>query len=88
MKKLRQLMQDEPMKGVEKAVWWAEYVIRHKGTTHLRSPTVDIEWYKFLLLDVFAVLLGGPLLILLITIKLVKFLLGRSKNDGSKIKKQ
>lgn len=88
MKKLRQLVQDEPMKGVEKAVWWAEYVIRHKGTTHLRSPTVDIEWYKFLLLDVFAVIIGGPLLILFITDKLAKFLLGRSKNNRSKVKKQ
>lgn len=44
------------MTGLEKAVWWSEYVIRHGGTRHLRSPTADISWFEYLLLDVVAVL--------------------------------
>lgn len=71
MAKLRSLLQDEPLKGIQKAVWWAEYVIRHKGTRHLRSPTVDIEWYKYLLVDVIIVLIGLPVLILVAIVKVL-----------------
>lgn len=86
MKTLRQLLQDEPMTGPEKVVWWSEYVIRHKGTKHLKSPTADIEWHQYLLLDVFAVIIGGPILALLILVKLIKSLLRYSKRNGSKKK--
>ncbi|XP_066154836.1 UDP-glucosyltransferase 2-like [Euwallacea fornicatus] len=78
MKKLRRLLQDEPMSGIEKAVWWAEYVIRHKGTRHLRSPTVDIDWHKYLLLD-----LIGILIVVLILVLQVSLLMGKV---GNKIK--
>ncbi|KAK4872661.1 hypothetical protein RN001_014690 [Aquatica leii] len=51
---LAKLAEDQPMNGIEKAVWWIEYVIRHKGTTHLRSPYLDMHAYQFLYLDVIA----------------------------------
>ncbi|KAK5640041.1 hypothetical protein RI129_010852 [Pyrocoelia pectoralis] len=54
---LAKLAQDQPMTGLERAIWWTEYVIRHKGAKHLRSPLLDIPWYQYLLLDVIAVLL-------------------------------
>lgn len=82
MQDLRRLMQDEPWTGIQKAVWWAEYVIRHKGTHHLRSPTIDIEWYKYLLLDVFAVLIVVPIAVLIIVIKLVKNTTRKTKNKS------
>ncbi|KAF5302526.1 hypothetical protein FQR65_LT00898 [Abscondita terminalis] len=56
--KLVTLALDEPMTGLEKAVWWTEYVIRHNGTKHLRSPVLDIPFYQYYLLDVIAVILG------------------------------
>uniref|UniRef100_A0A1Y1L5Z1 UDP-glucuronosyltransferase n=1 Tax=Photinus pyralis TaxID=7054 RepID=A0A1Y1L5Z1_PHOPY len=59
LRELADLAEDQPMTGIEKAVWWSEYVIRHKGARHLRSPLLDVAWYQYLLLDVFAVLLVG-----------------------------
>ncbi|KAK5638203.1 hypothetical protein RI129_012498 [Pyrocoelia pectoralis] len=56
VRKLAELARDQPMTGVEKAVWWSEYVIRHKGARHLRSALLDIPWYQYLLLDVICVL--------------------------------
>ena len=41
---------------MEQAVYWTEYVIRHKGAPHLRSAVLDLAWYQYLLLDVVAVL--------------------------------
>lgn len=58
MKKLAEISSDIPTTGLEKAVWWTEYVIRHKGASHLQSPLVEMSFYEYLLLDViFAVLL-------------------------------
>jgi len=41
---------------MEQAVYWTEYVIRHKGAPHLRSAALDLAWYQYFLLDVIAVL--------------------------------
>lgn len=40
------------MKGVDKAIWWIEYVIRHNGAKHFRSPVLDIPAYQYYGLDV------------------------------------
>lgn len=45
-------MRDQPQNGIEKAVWWIEYVIRHKGAKHLRSIAVDLPLWQYLMLDV------------------------------------
>jgi glucuronosyltransferase len=37
-------------------VFWTEYVIRHKGATHMRSAVLDLAWYQYFLLDIIAVL--------------------------------
>nr|CAI5828525.1 unnamed protein product [Callosobruchus analis] len=55
-KSLRDIILDEPMSGIEKAVWWTEYVIRNKGAKYLRNHSQDIPWYQFLFLDIFAFL--------------------------------
>lgn len=42
------------MSPVEKAVWWVEYCIRHRGMDHVRYHGVDIPWYQYIYLDVAA----------------------------------
>ncbi|KAJ3657226.1 hypothetical protein Zmor_016242 [Zophobas morio] len=54
--KLKDLFSDQPMSGVDKSVWWIEYVLRHGGAKHLRSAAVDMSWFEYYLLDVFLVL--------------------------------
>ncbi|KAK5638238.1 hypothetical protein RI129_012533 [Pyrocoelia pectoralis] len=68
LKELSELVLDQPMTGLERAVWWREYVIRHKGATHLRSPLLDIPFYQYYLLDVITVLL----LLLALVVYIVK----------------
>ncbi|XP_046627127.1 UDP-glycosyltransferase UGT5-like [Neodiprion virginianus] len=46
MLKLRDLVRDKPYDSLENAVWWTEYVIRHKGAPHLHSTTADDPWYQ------------------------------------------
>ncbi|KAL0810812.1 hypothetical protein ABMA28_010124 [Loxostege sticticalis] len=65
--KLRSLMNDQPETSLERAVWWTEYVIRHSGARHLRSPSANMPWYQYFELELVAYLLLG-LLSLLISI--------------------
>jgi glucuronosyltransferase len=44
------------MSPLETAVYWTEYVIRHKGAPHLRSAAVGMPWYQYYLIDVLLVI--------------------------------
>ncbi|KAJ3658299.1 hypothetical protein Zmor_010047 [Zophobas morio] len=48
---------DRPMPPLETAIYWVEYVARHRGAHHMRTAAVGMPLYKYLLLDVIAFLL-------------------------------
>lgn len=48
---------DRPMSPENSVVYWTEYIVRHKGAPHLKSPALNLSWYQYLLLDVIAVAL-------------------------------
>lgn len=58
MRKVSELYKDRPTSPMDTAIYWIEYVIRHKGAHHLRSAAVDLPFYQYLLLDVIAFLLA------------------------------
>lgn len=41
---------------MERAIWWIEYVLRHKSVTHLRFSEADNPWYRRDNVDVIAFL--------------------------------
>lgn len=49
--KLRELIYDQPMTSRERAVWYTEYVIRHKGAKHLEYPGRLVPFYQIYCLD-------------------------------------
>nr|XP_045622222.1 UDP-glucosyltransferase 2-like [Procambarus clarkii] len=62
-------MRDQPTSPRDRAVFWTEYVIRHRGAPQLRSPAAQLSWVEFLMLDV--------LLLLLLALSLLCFILRR-----------
>lgn len=48
------LMRDQPMKPMDKALYWVEYVLKYNGASHYRSSALDLTWYQYLMIDVFA----------------------------------
>ncbi|CAH1179974.1 unnamed protein product [Phaedon cochleariae] len=74
MKKLASLWVDQPMKSLDRAIWWIEYVLRHKGTKHLRSPTVDVSWIEYFMLDVIFIAIVIRLCIVYLEVKIFKYL--------------
>lgn len=57
MEKLSQISKDKPMNNADTAVWWIEYVIRHKGAHHLRPALQNLKWYQYTLLDIIGFIL-------------------------------
>uniref|UniRef100_A0A6P7F017 UDP-glucuronosyltransferase n=1 Tax=Diabrotica virgifera virgifera TaxID=50390 RepID=A0A6P7F017_DIAVI len=74
VKKAKSILLDQPVKGVEKAVWWIEYVIRHKGAKHLRSPAADMSFFEYFMVDVILFLLICITLVLYSVYKLMTVL--------------
>ncbi|XP_035997867.1 UDP-glucuronosyltransferase 2B19-like [Fundulus heteroclitus] len=64
MIKLSQLHHDKPMKPIDSAVFWIEYVMRHRGAAHLRSEFYKLPWYAYHGLDVMAFCVTSVLLII------------------------
>ncbi|XP_034941506.1 uncharacterized protein [Chelonus insularis] len=69
---------DRPMSAMDTTIYWIEYAIRH-GPGALKSPAVDMPWWKLSLIDVFSFLfimiLFSILLIFLLLNKFLKTLL-------------
>ncbi|XP_040822627.1 UDP-glucuronosyltransferase 2B16-like isoform X2 [Ochotona curzoniae] len=56
--KLSRIHHDQPMKPLDRAVFWIEHVMRHKGAKHLRVAAHDLTWYQYHSLDVIGFLLA------------------------------
>lgn len=61
-KQVSQHYRDQPMTPLETAVYWTEYVLRYRGAPHLRSASMDLNFWQYHCLDVFAILGTGVLL--------------------------
>ncbi|KXJ82205.1 hypothetical protein RP20_CCG015147 [Aedes albopictus] len=60
---------DKPMTAGQTALFWTEYVIRHRGAIHLQSPAVELRTWQYHLVDVGAVLVALCLMVLGIVYK-------------------
>ncbi|XP_058523234.1 UDP-glucuronosyltransferase 2B14-like isoform X2 [Ochotona princeps] len=70
---LSRIHHDQPMKPLDKAVFWIEHVMRHKGAKHLRVAAHDLTWYQYHSLDVIGFLLACVIIIAYLVIKICLF---------------
>ncbi|KAM4811856.1 UDP-glucuronosyltransferase 2B31-like isoform X1 [Urocitellus parryii] len=56
--KLSRIQHDQPTKPLDRAVFWIEFVMRHKGAKHLRVAAHDLFWFQYYSLDVIGFLLA------------------------------
>lgn len=66
--------QDRPMSALDTAMFWIEYVIRHKGAKHIKSPAMEMTWIEYNMLDVYAFILAGTVLCCYVLYEVCKFL--------------
>lgn len=75
MQGLARLHRDQPEKPLDRAVFWIEFVMRHKGAAHLKTESYKLPWYSYHSVDVMLFLLTNAFLILLFFVMLVWFCL-------------
>ncbi|XP_044744836.1 UDP-glucosyltransferase 2-like isoform X4 [Coccinella septempunctata] len=51
-KKRSSLLKNQPINPLDKAIWWVEHIIEHKGGEHLRNLGMDLEWYQLYMVDI------------------------------------
>ncbi|XP_065085800.1 UDP-glucosyltransferase 2-like isoform X1 [Ochlerotatus camptorhynchus] len=75
IERLAKLVRDQPMRPLDKAVWWTEYVIRHQGASHLRYKQAQMPAWQYHYYDVVATLLATALVVLALVAYVLKRLL-------------
>ncbi len=84
-RKISNLYQDKPMKPIDTAVYWIEFVMRHPDAPFLKSPTHELGFLASNSLDVYLFIIVCIHLIFYIVFKLFRKLF-HSKSDNRKIK--
>ncbi|KAL6489151.1 hypothetical protein MHYP_G00028920 [Metynnis hypsauchen] len=74
MQKLSRLHKDRPMHPLESALYWIEFVMRHKGAAHLRTESYKMPWYSYHSLDVVGLLLAMLFTLVSVVVLIVCFL--------------
>ena len=93
MKTLSSLYRDQPQTPLDRAVFWVEYVIRHKGAHHMRSAARDLNIIQFYCLEVISVIIGAIVLLVYIFYTIIRkmfaVLCGKTRGkEGQKLKRQ
>ncbi|XP_060547742.1 UDP-glucuronosyltransferase 2A2-like isoform X2 [Pantherophis guttatus] len=86
--KVSQFHHEQPIKPLDRAIFWIEFVIRHKGAKHLQVAAYHLTWYQYHCLDVIAFLIGCTVVFAFITFKCCSYcfwkcgnILQKSKTD-------
>ncbi|XP_068259385.1 UDP-glucuronosyltransferase 2A2-like [Nyctibius grandis] len=71
--RLSKIHHDQPLKPLDRAVFWIEFVMRHKGAKHLRPAAHHLTWYQYHCLDVLAFLFTCTAIAVFILVKCCLF---------------
>lgn len=74
VKKRQFLLRDQKETPLERAIYWTEYVLRHKGAIHLQSPARNLNWMQYYLLDVVFCFLVAFILLMALVYFMMKFM--------------
>ncbi|XP_034548143.1 UDP-glucuronosyltransferase 2A2-like [Notolabrus celidotus] len=77
MQELSRLHRDQPIKPLDRAMFWIEFVMRHKGAAHLKTKSYKLSWIQYHSIDVIALLLFVVMMMALICFVVVKYLLSK-----------
>lgn len=73
MKRLSALHRDRPMHPLDAAVYWIEFVMRHKGAAHLRTESYKMPWYVYHSVDVISFLLAILFMLTAFVVAVIRF---------------
>ncbi|XP_006873825.1 PREDICTED: UDP-glucuronosyltransferase 2B31-like isoform X2 [Chrysochloris asiatica] len=86
--RLSAIHHDQPVKPLDRAVFWIEFIMRHKGAKHLRPASHDLTWYQYYSLDVIGFLLACVAIVTFVIIKCCLFSYKKLFKRGKKKKRE
>ncbi|XP_070314421.1 UDP-glucuronosyltransferase 2A2 isoform X1 [Odocoileus virginianus] len=86
--RLKRIHHDQPVKPLDRAVFWIEFVMRHKGAKHLRPAAHDLTWYQYHSLDVIGFLLACVATAVFLATKCCLFSCRKFGKTGKKKKRE
>ena len=85
MEKVSDLMRDQMESPLDRAVYWIEYVIRHKGAPHLRTASRKLSFFQRSLFDVLMFVVGCSVFFLFLVSQFFRHFV-RSCSGGNKMR--
>ncbi|XP_058403191.1 UDP-glucuronosyltransferase 2C1-like isoform X1 [Diceros bicornis minor] len=85
---LSRIHHDQPVTPLDRAVFWIEFVMRHKGAKHLRPASHNLTWYQYHSLDVIGFLLACVAAIMFLVTKCCLFCCWKFGKTGQKKKRE
>lgn len=73
MKRLSRLLRDKPVPPLDNAMFWIEFVMRHRGAAHLRTESYKMPLYVYYSVDVIAFLLFVASGIIVLTFAVIRY---------------
>ncbi|XP_065354385.1 UDP-glycosyltransferase UGT5-like [Calliphora vicina] len=88
-KTISNIYHDQPMKPLELAIYWTEYVLRHNGAVHLKNPAQSMNFIQKHSIDTVGVLVAAAVLCIILVIvavwKIVKLILQKKSLNKEKV---
>ncbi|XP_036122349.1 UDP-glucuronosyltransferase 2A3-like isoform X2 [Molossus molossus] len=86
--RLSRIHHDQPVKPLDRAVFWIEFVMRHKGAKHLRPAAHNLTWFQYHSLDVIGFLLACVATAIFLVTKCCLFSCRKFGKTGKKKKRE
>ncbi|KAK9952415.1 hypothetical protein ABG768_018255 [Culter alburnus] len=74
MQRLSRLHHDQPMKPLDRAVFWIEFVMRNRGAPHLRTQSFRMSWIEYHCIDVILTLMAKLFIFAFLIIYVIRYL--------------
>ncbi|XP_068623980.1 UDP-glucosyltransferase 2-like [Battus philenor] len=72
MARFRSIVHDQQETPLQRAVWWTEYVLRHSGAAHLRTPAANLTWIQYYQVELVIVLLASLIIAIALFIIMIR----------------
>lgn len=72
------IFKDRPLPPLDTAIYWIEYVLRHRGAGHMQSPAVHMNYFVYNSLDIVGAVLFS-LVRLYFAYRTIRFIYGKVK---------
>lgn len=58
VKEISNRFRDRPVQALDTAVYWTEYVLRHRGANHLQSNAIHLNFFQLHSIDIWALVIA------------------------------